>query len=101
MEMMTILRRSARSGFQTDTDFYRNGKLSKEELSAKMRRAATLMRQIADLTAEVVSPEQMNRISGYLNNWDNIGFDDRRLVADGLISAIRATGESAQIEWRI
>jgi hypothetical protein len=56
------------------------------------------MRQIADFTAEVISPEQMNRISGRLNNWGNIGFDDRRLVANGLISVIRATGENAQIK---
>jgi hypothetical protein len=75
---------------------YANGRI--EELDGQRQ---TLMRQIADLTAETVSPEQMNRISGYLNNWDNIGFDDRRLVADGLISVIRATGDSAQIEWKI
>jgi hypothetical protein len=61
----------------------------------------TLMKQIADMTAETVSPEKIKSISGHLENWDNISFDDRRLVADGLISIINATSESVQIQWKI
>jgi len=53
------------------------------------------------MTAEAVSPEQMARISGYLDDWDNVTFDDRRLVVDGLISQIMATSESVKIEWKI
>jgi len=75
---------------------YANSKI--EELDAHRQ---SLMKQIADLTAEAVSPEQMERISGYLDDWDNISYEDRRLVADGLISTIKATSESTQIEWKI
>jgi len=38
-------------------------------LSASGRTA----KAIADMSAEAVFPEQIKRISGYLNNWDNIG----------------------------
>jgi len=75
---------------------YANGKI--EELDAKRQ---SLTKTIADMSAEAVSPEQMKRISGYLDNWDNVSFEDRRLVVDGLISQIRATSESVQIEWKI
>jgi len=64
-------------------------------------RRQTLAKAIADMSAEAVSPEQIKRISGYLNNWDSIGFEDRRLVVDGLISQIKATSENVQIEWKI
>jgi hypothetical protein len=74
---------------------YANSKI--EELDTKKQ---SLVMAIADMSAEAVSPEKIERISGYLNNWDNIDFDDKRLVVDGLISQIRATSESVQVEWR-
>jgi hypothetical protein len=75
---------------------YANAKI--EELDTQRQ---SLMKRIADMTTEAVSPEQIQRISGYLDEWDNISFEDRRLVADGLISTINATSESVQIEWKI
>ena len=48
---------------------YANSKI--EELDAKRQ---SLMKQIAALTAEAVSPSQMERISDYLNDWDNVSF---------------------------
>ena len=75
---------------------YANSKI--EELDAQRQ---SLMKQIADLTAEAVSPAQMERITDFLDDWDNVSFEDRRLVADGMISTIRATSESIQIEWKI
>jgi hypothetical protein len=48
-----------------------------------------------------MSPEQIERLSVYLNRWEEIDFDDRRQVADSLISQIRATGECVAIEWKI
>ena len=33
--------------------------------------------------------------------WEEIDFEDRRQVADGLISQIRATDEHVSIEWKI
>ena len=34
-------------------------------------------------------------------NWENISFDNKRKVVDGLISQIRATSDYVQIEWKI
>ena len=69
-----------------------------EELDTRRQ---TLIKAIANMSADAVSPEHMKRISGHLRNWDNADFEDRRLVVDGLISQIRATSESVQIEWKI
>jgi hypothetical protein len=75
---------------------YANGKI--EELDTRHQ---TLMKAIADMNADLVSPEKMQRISNHLDSWETASFDDRRLVADGLITTIRATSESVQIEWKI
>ena len=75
---------------------YANDKI--EELDARRQ---GLMKAIANMSAESVSPEHMERISNYLDDWDNTDFDDRRLVADGLVAKIRATSETVQIIWKI
>ena len=75
---------------------YANNKI--EELDTKRQ---TLIRAIADISAEAVSPEHMKRISSHLDNWDRANFEDRRLVVDGLISQIRATEGEVKIEWKI
>jgi len=75
---------------------YANAKI--EELDTKRQ---GLIKAIADMSAEAVSPEHMKRISNHLENWDSAGFEDRRLAADGLISHIKATSESVKIEWKI
>jgi hypothetical protein len=75
---------------------YANNKI--EELDTKKQ---SLVMAIADMSAEAVSPEKIERISDYLSNWDSIDFEDKRLVVDGLISQIKATSESVQIEWKI
>jgi len=75
---------------------YANGKI--EELDARRQ---TIMKEIADLSAEAVSPDRIARISELLDNWDNISFEDRREVADGMISQIKATNESLDIVWKI
>jgi hypothetical protein len=75
---------------------YVNNKI--EELDAKKQ---SLIKAIADMSAEPVSPKKIEQLSDYLKNWDNIGFEDRRLVVGGLISQIKATSESIQIEWKI
>jgi len=74
---------------------YANGKI--EELDAQRQ---SLTKAIADMNAQTVSKEQINRISGYLNNWDNISFEDRRLAVDALITVIKATREDAHISWK-
>ena len=84
------------SGANSTLLSYANGKI--EELDTRRQ---TLLNAIADMSAETSSPEQMKRISNYLNKWDDTSFDDRRLVVDGLVSVIRATRETIQIEWKI
>jgi len=61
----------------------------------------SLAKRIADLSADTVSPDRVRKISNYLNDWDNVTFDDRRQVVDGLINIIRATSENVYIEWKI
>jgi len=75
---------------------YANDKIENLDTRRQM-----LIKTIAEMTADAVSPEHMKRLSNHLENWDNTDFEDRRLVVDGLISQIRATSESVQIEWKI
>ena len=75
---------------------YINAKV--EELDAHKQ---GLIKAIADMSAEAVSLDQMERISNYLGNWDSTDFDDRQLVVNGLINRILATSEKIKIEWKI
>lgn len=75
---------------------YVNSKI--EELDGRKQ---GLVKKIAELTVEAISPEQVKEISGYLETWDSISFDDKRRVTDLMISAIHATSESINIVWKI
>ena len=54
---------------------YANGKI--EELDANRQR---LIKKIAALSAESVSPQKIEFLSAHLESWDTIDFDDRRRV---------------------
>ena len=56
---------------------------------------------IADLSVETLSSQQIELLSGYLDDWENISFEDKRKAADGLISSISATSDYVKIEWKI
>lgn len=75
---------------------YANSKI--EDLDIRRQ---TLTKEIAELSVETVSPKQIELLSGYLADWENVSFDDKRKVVDGLISQIRATNDYVQIEWKI
>ncbi len=75
---------------------YVNGKI--EELDSRKQ---TLVKEIAALTADAVSPEQIETISNYLADWEQVIFDDKRRVVDLMISAIHATSESINIVWKM
>ena len=75
---------------------YANSKI--EALDTKRQ---NLVKEIADLSAEVMSLRQIRELSNHIHNWENISFEDRRKVVDGLITQIRATSEYVQIEWKI
>ena len=57
--------------------------------------------RIAELTVEAISPEQVSQISGYLDTWENVSFDDKRRVVDLMITTIAATSDSLNITWKI
>ena len=69
-----------------------------EELDGRKQE---LVKQIAELTVEAISPEQVNQISGYLDTWDSVSFDDKRRVVDLMISTVAATSDSLNITWKI
>ena len=48
-----------------------------------------------------LSPEQIDTISNYLDDWENVSFEDKQQVVDLMITVIRATSEKLQIEWKI
>ena len=75
---------------------YANAKI--EELDTRRQ---TLADEVAKLTAETVSPEQMDTISDYLDDWENVSFEDKQQVASLMITVVRATSEKMQIEWKI
>ena len=64
-------------------------------------RKQELLAQIAELTVEAISPEQVSQISGYLDTWENVAFDDKRRVVDLMLTTIAATSDSLNITWKI
>lgn len=64
-------------------------------------RRKTLSKAIADLSVETLSSQQIELLSVYLDDWENISFEDKRKAADGLISSISATSDYVKIEWKI
>ena len=64
-------------------------------------RKQELLARIAELTVEAISPEQVSQISGYLDTWENVSFDDKRRVVDLMITTVAATSDSLNITWKI
>ena len=64
-------------------------------------RRKTLSKAIADLSVETLSSQQIELLSGYLDDWEHISFEDKRKAADSLISSISATSDYVKIEWKI
>ena len=75
---------------------YANGKI--EDLDNNRQR---LIKEIAALNAERVSPQKIEFLSSHLENWDSINFEDRRQVADMILSQVHATGDCISFEWKI
>ena len=53
------------------------------------------------IEADFAIGDNVKVISGYLENWDDISFEDKRLVVDGLILKIHASSGDVKIEWKI
>ena len=75
---------------------YANSRI--EELDARRQ---DISNEIAKLSADAVPAEKIESISGYLDDWENVSFEDKRQVVDALITVIRATNEKVEIEWKI
>lgn len=50
---------------------------------------------------KTLSFQQIELLSDYLDDWENISFEDKRKAADGLTSSISATSDYVKIEWKI
>ncbi len=72
-----------------------------EQEAAKRRELEQQLAKMAELTVEAISPEQVSQISGYLDTWKNVSFDDKRRVVDLMITTIAATSDSLNITWKI
>lgn len=64
-------------------------------------RKQALVKEIAELTVETISQEQVKQISGYLDTWDSVSFDDKRRVLDSLVVTVEATSDRLNIKWKI
>jgi len=64
-------------------------------------RKQALVKEIAELTVEAISPEQIQQISGYLDAWETVSFDDKRRVLDLLVVTVEATSDKMNITWKI
>ena len=75
---------------------YVNSKI--EELDERKQK---LVKKSTELSVETVSPEQVKEISGNLDTWDEVDFEDKRRVVDLMITTIAATSDSLNITWKI
>ena len=73
---------------------YANGKI--EELDARRQE---LIKRIADISAATITADQINLLSGQLDNWETVNFEDRRKVAGTMLQRVAATSERYAIEW--
>ncbi len=64
-------------------------------------RKQALVKEIAELTADTISPEQVQQISGYLDTWETVSFDDKQRVLDLLVTTVEATSDKMNITWKI
>lgn len=64
-------------------------------------RKQALVKEIAELTVDTISPEQVQQISGYLDTWETVSFDDKRRVLDLLVTTVEATSDKMNITWKI
>lgn len=72
---------------------YANGKI--EELDANRQR---LIKEIAALNAQTISPQKIETLFAHLENWDTIDFNDRRQVAEsGPEATARSENKAARV----
>ena len=75
---------------------YANAKI--EELDARRQE---LIKRIADMSAATITADQIHLLSGHLNHWDTVSFEDKRNVSGMMIQRVTATCERYSIEWKM
>ena len=75
---------------------YINDKI--EELDIRRR---TLNQQYSEMVVKLTPPEEVLELSGYIEKWNDISFEDKRVVLDKMIDVIYATEEKIEIKWKI
>ena len=75
---------------------YVNNKI--EELDAQRQH---ILQTIANLTLDSIPIAQIDAISDYMDDWDNVSFEDKQKVVDYLLNRVYATSDSLEIEWKI
>ena len=58
------------------------------------------LRESQELQREKPLPD-VSSVTGYMEHWGDLSFDDKRLVADALIETITAVDDQVEIRWRI
>ena len=71
------------------------------EIENMPKKRQSLMKVIAVFWASTLSPEYAKNISGYLKIGDDVRFENRRIIVDGLISRIQVTSENVRLNGKI
>lgn len=69
-----------------------------EELDAQVKAYQEQIRELSPLGSPGLCTQELKE---YMQHWDELSFDDKRVVVDQLISVIKATKNSCEITWRI
>ena len=72
-----------------------------EKIEVLDARHKSLCHEISEISAKAMPPEQIKQLTDYLDNWDDVSFDDKRIVLDKLVDIIYATSEQIEIKWKI
>lgn len=72
-----------------------------EKIELLDARRKAINSEIAEVSAKSTPPEQVEQLTDYLYKWDEVSFDDKRIVLDKLIDVIYATSEQIEIKWKI
>ena len=68
------------------------------ELDAQVKECR---QQIKELSPLEPRHHDGRELRGYMQHWDGLSFDDKRVVVDQLIAVIKATKNSCEITWKI
>jgi hypothetical protein len=72
-----------------------------EKIADLDSRRQLLVKQLAEAAAAELPCEHLQKLSELLDNWDEIGMEEKREVLDSLIARIDATSERVDIQWKL